>query len=194
MGEIIVKKIYIILSVVMVLLVLLASFWISAYNGYVSKDADIDQKRGNVYATLSTRYDKMGAMIDAIESANTTVQGYLDTIMAARTAFAQALANNDLEALDASVTEINSTFFDLVSYVEDNPSSYNTTSLYANALAEFNASTNVVLTAILAYNTSVTKYNNHIKTFPNNIFVRSNSLFTTYEVDNYNQTLPSFNS
>jgi len=167
--------------------------WINAYNGYVTRDNDVSQKRGNVYAALSARYDKLSLMIDAIESANTTVQGYLDTIMAARTAFADALANNDFESVDESITEINSTFINLVSYVEDNPSSYNTTGLYASALAEFNTSTNAVLYAITQYNASITSYNNHIKTFPNNIFVGSNKSYTPYEVANYNTTLPTFN-
>jgi len=194
MGDLFVKKLYIFAGAVLFVVVLIGALWISAYNGVVTKENDVIQKRANVHATLSTRFDKMGTMIDAIESANTTVQGYLDTIMAARIAFANALADNDLDAIDASVTEINSTFIDLVSYVEDNPSSYNTTSLYANALAGFNTSTNIVLTAMIAYNEAVKKYNNHIKIFPNNIFVGSNSLFATYEVDNYNQTLPSFNS
>src|SRR5690554_2216526 len=183
---------YILVGVILTFFIVVAALWISAYNGYVIKDNDISQKRGNVYAALSTRYEKMGAMIDAIESANTTVQGYLDTIMAARISFADALATNDLEAIDASVTEINSTFINLVSYVEDNPSSYNTTGLYASALAEFNASTNVVLNAILAYNQSVTNYNNHIKTFPNNMFVGSKASFEPYAVENYNKTLPTF--
>lgn len=193
MGDKSVKKLYIILGVFLAFVTITSIVWVNAYNGYVTRDNEITQKRGDVYAALSARYDKLSLMIDAIESANTTVQGYLDSIMAARTAFANALANDDFESVDESITEINSTFINLVSYVEDNPTSYNTTGLYASALAEFNASTNAVLFAINQYNASVTRYNNHVKTFPNNIFVGSNGTYEPYEVANYNTTLPSFN-
>lgn len=193
MGDKSVKKLYIVLGVVLAFVGITSIIWINAYNGFVTRDNEITQKRGDVYAALSARYDKLSLMIDAIESANATVQGYLDTIMAARTAFADALANDDFESVDASITEINSTFISLVSYVEDNPSSYNTTGLYASALAEFNASTNAVMFAINQYNASVTSYNNHIKTFPNVIFVGSNAAYEPYEVANYNTTLPYFN-
>lgn len=193
MGENNVKKLYIILGVIAIVIVVISSIWITAYNTYQSNDVEVSQKRGDVHATLSIRYDKMAAMIDTIQSANSTVQGYLDTIMDARAAFANALASNDLESIDESIQEINSTFINLVSYVEDNPSSYNTTALYANALAEFNASTNVVLTTILAYNDTVATYNKHIRMFPNNLFVGNNPQYDTYEVANFNKTLPSFN-
>jgi len=193
MGDKSVKKLYIILGVLLAFVGITSIVWVNAYNGYVTRDNEIAQKRGDVYAALSARYDKLSLMIDAIESANATVQGYLDTIMAARTAFADALANDDFESVDDSITEINSTFINLVSYVENNPSSYNTTGLYASALADFNASTNAVLYAITQYNASVTSYNNHIKTFPNNLFVGSNATYAPYEVTNYNTSLPSFN-
>lgn len=188
------KKLYLGLAIALTLIIFVAGFWISAYNGSVTTRIDIDEKQGNVYASLSTRYDKMEVMIDAIESANTTVLGYLNTIKDARIAFADAIANEDLDAANTSIDEINSTFINLISFVEDNPSSYNTTGLYANALAEFNASTNVVLNTILSFNASVATYNKHIRSFPNNIFVGNLKIMDTYPVDNYNKTLPSFNS
>ncbi|WP_025725241.1 LemA family protein [Acholeplasma granularum] len=187
------KKLYVGLGVFIVLVIFVSVLWISAYNGLIRKENDLIEKRGTVLAVLSSRYEKMGMMIDAIEGANQTVQGYLDTIISARIAFANALAENDQNTIDETIETIDQTFITLMSYMEDNPSSYNTVNLYQNAISEFNASTNMVLNSIVVFNTSVTSYNNHIKTFPNNIFVGNQTKMVPYEVSHYNTPLPTFN-
>lgn len=187
------KKLYILLGSVVLLFGLFGVLWMSAYNGYVSKNNDVIEKRGNVYATLSARYEKVATLIDAIEGANATVLGYLDTIMDAREAFADAIASGNLSNINDTITELDSTFITLVSYMEDNPSSYNTVNLYAGFMSEFSASTNAVVYAITQYNTSVTSHNNHIQMFPNNLFVGSNGTYAAFELTNYNTPLPTFN-
>ncbi len=167
--------------------------WVNAYNGAIQKNNAILEQQGNVHATLSARYEKVGAFIDAIEGANSTVQGYLDTIMAARTAFADAIAAGNVAAANEAATTIDGTFITLVSYMEDNPSSYNTVNLYAGFMSEFSASTNVVTNAIILYNGYVSSYNNHIQQFPNNLFVGTRTPYTPYNVSNYNTQLPTFN-
>jgi LemA protein len=167
--------------------------WVNAYNGAIQKNNAIVEQQGNVHATLSARYEKVGAFIDAIEGANSTVQGYLNTIMAARTAFANAIAAGNVAAANESAATIDGTFITLVSYMEDNPSSYNTVNLYAGFMSEFSAATNVVTNAILTYNSYVTSYNNHIQQFPNSLFVGTRTPYTPYNVSNYNTQLPTFN-
>lgn len=187
------KGLFMVLGFFVFIGLIIGATWISAYNGAVQKNNAIVEQQGNVHATLSARYEKVGAFIDAIEGANSTVQGYLNTIMAARTAFANAIAAGNVAAANEAAETIDGTFITLVSYMEDNPSSYNTVNLYAGFMSEFAAATNVVTNAILLYNSNVTSYNNHIQTFPNNMFLGSRTPYNPYTISNYNTTLPTFN-
>ncbi len=77
--------------------------------------------------------------------------------------------------------------------MENNPDSYNTVTLYFGFMSEFSASTNAVLNTIETYNESVESYNNHIQKFPNNMFLTEKESYTSYSIENYNITLPTFN-
>lgn len=188
------KKIILLVSgAVAVVALIISMMWISAYNGAVTREAEIVEKQGNVHAALSARYEKVGALIDAIEGANATVLGYLETIADARTAFANALAAGSQAAADAAADTIDATFITLLSYMEDNPDSYNTVNLYSGFAAEFSASTNLVTGSIILFNVAVTNYNTHVQTFPNNIFLGGRALYSPYELTNYNVPLPTFN-
>lgn len=187
------KSIIITIGIVGLVTVSIGGLWIGASNGAIRKENKIIEGMGTVHAALSGRYEKVTVLIDSIESANATVQGYLDTITAARTAFADAIRNgNNAEANEEAVT-IDQTFFTLVGYMEDNPSSYNTVSLYAGFNAEFAASTNLVTETIITYNSYVTAYNNHIQTFPNNIFTGARTAYSIWPLSFYSSTLPTFN-
>lgn len=187
------KSLMITTTIFIVLLLIISISWVSAYNGEVTKNNDVIENRGNVYAALSARYEKVGAFIDAIEGANVTVSGYLTIISDARQTFANAIASGDMTAADAAIEQIDGTFITLLSYMEDNPESYNTVSLYSGYMAEFSASTNMVTTTIGEYNKKVNTYNTHIQRFPNNIFVGSKDIYQSYNLENYNLTLPTFN-
>ncbi len=79
------------LSVAGMLLIIISIIWIVAYNGEVKKSNEIENMRDDVRAALNVRYEKVLTLINSIESANTTVLGYLETIRDARTAFANAI-------------------------------------------------------------------------------------------------------
>lgn len=187
------KRLTTLFTIVILLLAIVGITWISAYNGAVRKNNELIESRSNVYASMSARYEKVGAFIDAIEGANQTVLSYLNTIKDARTAFASAISNKNFEAADEAIDTIDATFITLISYMEDNPASYNTVNLYSGFMSEFSASTNVVIESIRDYNDKVTRYNNHIQTFPNNLFLKGRITYSTYEIENYNTTLPTFN-
>ena len=170
-----------------------AGMWISAYNGEITRRENVTEERGNVHASLSGRYEKVGTFIDAIESANQTVLTYLETIRDARTAFADAIASNEPVDADEAADTIDSTFVQLVAYMEDNSESYNTVDLYSGYMGEFAASTNAVTYAIREFNEVVNDYNTFIQTFPNVIFLGEKVTFEPYSLANYNATLPTFN-
>lgn len=192
-GKRTMKKIILIVSgALAVLAIVVGSFWVSAYNGAVVREAEVVEARGNVYAALEGRYVKVDILIDAIEDANATVTGYLTIIADAREAFASAIENGNASAADEATALVDGTFVTLVSYMEDNPDSYNTVGLYSGFMSEFTASTNAVTYSINIYNGNVTTYNTHIRTFPNVIFVGSRPVYTPYELTYYNVALPTF--
>jgi len=187
------KIIAIIVGAFLVVSVVIGGMWIGAYNGAVKRQNTVVEYQGNVHAALSNRYEKIGVFIDAIEGANATVLAYLETITDARSDFAAAIEAGNASLADSEAETVDGTFVTLVSYMEDNPDSYNTVGLYSGFMSEFSASTNAVTFAINEYNESVTNYNNHIDTFPNLIFLGSWEAKTPYSLDNYSQPLPTFN-
>lgn len=187
------KKMILIVSGVFATLVLIISIlWISAYNGAQVKEAEISNARANVHAALQGRYEKVSVFIDAIESTNETIQGYIDSITDAREAFATAITLDDITSQNSNAETIDQTLFTLVSYMEDNPDTYQTVGLVSGYLAEISASTNFITTSIRTYNQKVTDYNVHIKTFPNIMFLGGRIAFQLYTVTNYNTPLPQF--
>lgn len=178
---------------VVVLGVPTAGVWVYAYNGEVSRREPITAARGNIHASLNGRYEKVAAFIDAIEDANQTISDFLTIIQEARLAFAQALLENNPVDADAAAETIDSTFTQLVAYMEVNPDSYNTVTLYEGYLAEFSASTNAVIYKIEEFNALITSYNVFIQTFPNVIFLQGKTVFEAYNLSYYNAELPTFN-
>ena len=184
---------YYIIGTVALLAAVTTSTWIGAVNGEVRKKQNVIEATGNVHIKLSGRYEKVVAFIDAIEDANATVTNYLTIITDARTAFADAIGSSDLEGANEAAEIIDAAFIDLVSYMEDNPDSYNTVDLYSGFMAEFSALTNAVIFAVTTYNSEVNKYNTHISIFLNMLFLGGKTPYTTWAVTNYNTTLPTFN-
>lgn len=88
------------ISIIALLGIIFVITWISAYNGAIEKNNTVIENRVSVHATMLARYEKVDAFIDAIEGANQTVQGYLNTIMEARSSFANAINNNNSSAAD----------------------------------------------------------------------------------------------
>jgi LemA protein len=171
-----------------------AGMGIYAYNGEVTHRRDISQARGEIETSLIGRYEKVDAFIDAIEDANVTILAFLETIRDARLAFAEAISSAEPVDADAAAETIDSTFTQLVAYMEDNPDSYNTIGLYEGYLAEFSASTNAVVYSMNEYNKAVNEYNTFIEIFPNVMFLSNKVPFEnyTYTITNYSDTLPTF--
>lgn len=178
--------------VLIVLAIIIGSIWISAYNGAVTKSNEIKLRQTEIYSAYSNRYEKVVQYIDAIDSADATILNQLTLIMDARTAFANAMSNNDLDVAENASSTIESTFIDLISYMEDNPSNWTTIGLTSNFMSEFSASTNNVTNRINAYNASITEFNTFITLFPNNLFTGGYTQNTEFYVaPNFNTELPT---
>ena len=183
---------YYILGAIALVTVTVSAAWIGAVNGEVRKNEAVIEATGNVHASLSGRYQTIGGFINAIDKADATVQSYLDTINAARVAFAGALSDGKATTANEQATIVDATFTTLVAYMEDNPSSYNTVVLYSGFMAEFAATTNVVTEEIRTYNNRVNAYNTHIHVFPNIVFLSRKTPYAIWPLTNYSDELPQF--
>ncbi len=174
--------------------IILGSTWAGAYNGAVTKSNLIQQRETQIYSAYSNRYEKVGAYINAIESANGQILAQMTLITDARNAFADAMAAGQLDIAADESANIESTFINLIVLLEDNPGQWNTINLSAGFMAEFAASTNAVTFAINSYNAALTDYNTFIALFPNNLFTggfaRNDDFYTP---PNFNTDLPTFN-
>lgn len=182
-----------IVAVVLIVAVIFGSMWVGAYNGAITKSNEINQKQTQIYTAYSNRYEKIAAYIDAIDNADAQILAQMTLITDARTAFANAIAAGQLDVAEDASSTIESTFINLVSYMEDNPG-WTTIGLTSGFMAEFAASTNAVTFAINSYNASLTDYNTFIALFPNNLFTggfsRNDDFYTA---PNFNTELPTFN-
>ncbi len=189
------KKIIVIITsaILVILLIVVGTLWIKAYNGATKAKNIVSQEKTKIYTAYSGRYDKVFAFIDAIESANAQINTQIDAIMAARTAFANALGRKDYDEAEEKTEIIESTFISLVSYLEDNPAAWNTIGLTSGFMAEFSASTNAVTFAINNYNEKVATYNILVSIFPNKLFLGGFKEIDDYVVPIFETTLPTFN-
>lgn len=188
------KKIILIVAVILTMfLVITGILWGTAYNKAIRNANLVKQEKTKIYTAYAGRYDKVFAFIDAIESANAQINTQIDSIMAARTAFASALAAGNLDGAEENSEILENTFISLVSYMEDNPSAWNTVGLTAGFMSEFAASTNAVTYAINTYNETVAKYNITISVFPNKIFLGGFPEINDYVMPEFNTELPTFN-
>lgn len=184
----------VVILVFVLVFIVIGSFWVSSYNGAVKLENEIVEKETNIFSAYSNRFDKVTAFIDAIEGANEQIITQINAIKEARIAFADAIASNNLELAESETATIESTFINLISYMEDNPTSWNTISLTQDFMSEFSASTNAVTYSIDNYNKTIKEYNNFISVFPNNLFTSKFEKNTKqYIAPNFNTELPKFN-
>lgn len=181
---------YYIIGFVALLLLVVGGTWIGAYNGMVKRENDVVLKKGAVHASYVGRYDKASAMIGAIESANAQINSQIEAITTARSAFSNVETGTVTE-IQGAADAVETTISAFVVLLEDNPSAWNTVGLYAQYMAEFNASTNSVTFSINAYNTAVSAFNTHIKLFPNVIFLGGQEAYTNWELPTLS-TMPTF--
>ncbi len=129
-------------TILVILLIVIGSLWIKAYNGARKAKHIVSQEKTKIYTAYSGRYDKVIIYINAIEGANAQLNTQIEAIMAARTAFANALGRMNYDEAEEKTEIINSTFVNLYSYMEDNPSSYLTVDLTEDFMMELFAATN----------------------------------------------------
>jgi LemA protein len=146
------------------------STWVG-YNHAAELDESATSSRTAIGIAMQNRYEKMMALVNALQNLEQHVEEQLGKITAARTAYVTALNNKDVESMSETEDTLESEFMALQVIIEDNPDTYVATSAYISYMNEISATTNMVTTARILYNDAVEQFNKNLRAFPNNLIL-----------------------
>lgn len=169
------KKSWIILSVIVILIVLVGSCSVSSYNNMVSMEEGV----ANSWANVETQYQRRSDLIPNLVS---TVKGYaeheretLEGVVAARSRATQMTLDADeltpekLQQYQKAQGEISSALGRLLAISENYPD-LKASQQFQELQAQLEGTENRISVERRNYNETAKKYNSYIRKFPNNIF------------------------
>ncbi len=116
------KSLVLIVSIFIGLAFLLVALsMIGGYNGLVNLDEDINSKYAQIEVRLQERHDKIGQILGAVTGLQEHAESIYTMITDARTAYAQAVADGDMDAMIEADALTALSFAELLVVVEDNP-------------------------------------------------------------------------
>ena len=160
------KSIVLIISVFIGLAFLLVALsMIGGYNGLVNLDEDINSKYAQIEVRLQERHDKIGQILGAVTGLQEHAESIYLMITNARTAYAAAVADGDMEAMiEADALEALS-LSELLVVVEDNPL-VTATGAYYQLIDEISSMESALAVARRDFNEAVEVYNVAVRRFP----------------------------
>jgi len=153
--------IFVVLGILMIIFISV----IVGYNSLVDNDESVDQAQSEVVNRLNQRQDLMGQLIPTVTGLQEHAEAIYDKIVAARSAYANAVAANNIdgmiEADGLQVEAINQ----LLIVIEDNPNIH-ATSAFIGLIDNISAMESSLAQARRDYNTHVGTYNSSVRKFP----------------------------
>ncbi|MBP3705722.1 MAG: LemA family protein [Clostridia bacterium] len=184
MSEFFKKKsnIIIVAVVAIVLIILIASF--AGYNGLVSKQETIEERRSQISVQLQRRADLIPNFVE-------TAKGYSDYEQETFTAVTEARAAvknaTSVEQQAAAATQLEGAIDVWVNAITESYPELKSDKLYIQLQDELAGSENRIAVARRDYNTAVKEYNSKVKRFPSNIIA---GMFG-FEAEEYFEADPS---
>lgn len=174
------KPTTIILSVLITLLLVIATVFAVTYNKALKLNHEVDENYTAISVVIENRIDKFVELLNALNNAEEHVERQLDKITEARKSLGKKENLNDI------TSDIELAISETIVLLEDNPNTYVATNLYNNYMGEISATINMITNLKLLYNGSVTNYNLYIKKFPNVLLLK---LFNFNEKELYDPNL-----
>jgi LemA protein len=159
------KKGTIVLIAIVAIVVLLALFGVSKYNGMVQKSEYVDSKFADIDTQLQRRMDLIPNLVESVKGIMSHEQAIIDSVTSARAELAGAKTVGEKAAAnDKLTTALNN----LLVVVENYPNISSNTN-FIQLQDELAGTENRIATARKDYNDAVQDFNATIKTFPNSI-------------------------
>lgn len=155
-----------ILGIIGLILILVAIFMITTYNGLVNMDEDIHGKYSQIENRLQERSDKINQIVASVDGLQAHAESIYNAITSARMAYQSADTMEELIAADAAQAIA---FTNLLAVVEDNPN-ITATSAYNELIYEISMMESTLSVARRDYNLAVQDYNASVRRFPRVFF------------------------
>ena len=155
------------LIVLLIVVVVIALFFVSVYNGLVGKRNRIDEALAQIQVQLKRRHDLIPNLVNAVKGYMGFEQKVLTDVTNARASAVAAGSQGVAQQAQAENT-LTSTLRSLFAVVENYPdlkANQNVLSLQE----ELTTTENQISFSRQHYNSSVLDYNNAIQVFPNNV-------------------------
>lgn len=184
------KNMKITLGVVLAVVLLLVIFFISSYNGLVSKQATVEEKWSNIEVVLQKRADNIPQLVEIVKDYTEYEQSTLTAVTEARTAYQNANNINDKIETYEQMESATRVWVNAVS--EAYPD--------LEAIDQFKALSDTVISnedeisyTRKLYNEAVKEYNTSIKKFPRNIVAGMFGFedFEFFQMADYANEIPS---
>lgn len=139
------------------------------YNRLVTKDEDINSKYSQIEVRLQERHDKIGQLIATVDGLQEHAETIYNAITEAREAYAEAIAEGDMDALIDADAQAALALTDVLLVVEDNPL-ITAGSGYTALMDEISSMESALAVARRDYNEAVQEYNTSVRKFPTVIY------------------------
>ena len=157
-------------GVVVAFIVFVGISLIVSYNNLVGLDEEINQSYSQIEVRLQERHDKIGQLLGTIEGLQEHAETIYNAIVAAREAYADAIADGDMDAIIAADAAEAVALTDVLLVVEDNPL-ITATSGYLALIDEIASMEAALAVARRDYNEAVQTFNTKARRFPTVLFV-----------------------
>ncbi|MDD4070656.1 MAG: LemA family protein [Candidatus Izemoplasmatales bacterium] len=158
-----------VLAIVGVVVAVFSIITIFSYNHLVNMDEDVSLYYSQIDNRLQERHDKIGQILAVVNGLQEHAETIYNAITAARTAYAEAKAANDIEGMiEADALEAVA-FTDVLIAIEDNPL-ITAESGFQSLIYEISGMESALSQARKDYNEAVADYNRGVRKFPSVIF------------------------
>ena len=185
------KPWHIVLIVVAVLVVALAGYTISGYNGLVEQRQSVEQSESDIQSNLQRRADLIPNLVNTVKGYASHEESIMEEVSAARAALVGADNTGDqLAANDQMTSALNR----LLAIAENYPDLKANTN-FIQLQDELAGTENRINQARRAYNEAVKNYNPKIQRFPTNLIagIFGFDAYDYFEASEGAQEVPSVN-
>ncbi len=156
------------LIIAIAIVVVLGGIVVSYRNGFVRGDERVNNAWANIQAQYQRRFDLIPNLVEVAKGSASFQQETFTAVTNARSAWAQAGAQGNLEAQIAAAQNFDSALSRLLVTVEAYPNL--DTTAFNNIQVQLEGTENRIAVARKDYNDAVRDYNISVKSFPGNVF------------------------
>ena len=160
------KKGYIILGVIVLMLVVIFMTYRGSYNSAISLQETVNEKWGDVGASYQRRADLIPQLVATVKGAAANERGILTQVTEARAGIVSAKTPQDMEVMGKKINTAINLAFEAYPQIRS-------TENFQGLQTQLEGTENRIAVARREYNEAVKEYNSHIRGFINSMFLNA---------------------